>query len=96
VAARCGLEEPGEPSAVGFGDQDANGDATLLGGPCAGPDADEEAAVADQRDASLLEDGSVHDVMRSIKVWAEAHMDEVLTHREEYDTRHAEHDDAPG
>jgi DNA-binding HxlR family transcriptional regulator len=38
---------------------------------------------------------SLHHVMRSIKVWAEAHMDEVLTHREEYDTRHAEHDDAP-
>jgi DNA-binding HxlR family transcriptional regulator len=28
---------------------------------------------------------SLHHVMRGIKVWAEAHMDEVLVHREEYD-----------
>jgi DNA-binding HxlR family transcriptional regulator len=30
---------------------------------------------------------SLHHVMRGIKVWAEAHMDEVLVHREEYDAR---------
>jgi DNA-binding HxlR family transcriptional regulator len=30
---------------------------------------------------------SLHHVMRGIKVWAEAHMDEVLANREEYDTR---------
>jgi DNA-binding HxlR family transcriptional regulator len=30
---------------------------------------------------------SLQDVMRGIKVWAEAHMDEVLANREEYDTR---------
>jgi DNA-binding HxlR family transcriptional regulator len=29
---------------------------------------------------------SLHDVMRSIKMWAEAHMDEVLVNRERYDT----------
>ena len=29
---------------------------------------------------------SLHHVMRGIKVWAEAHMDEVLANREEYDT----------
>lgn len=31
---------------------------------------------------------SLHHVIRGIKVWAEAHMDEVLANREEYDTRH--------
>jgi DNA-binding HxlR family transcriptional regulator len=30
---------------------------------------------------------SLQDVMRGIKVWAEAHMDEVLTNREQFDTR---------
>jgi DNA-binding HxlR family transcriptional regulator len=30
---------------------------------------------------------SLHDLMRGIKVWAEAHMDEVLANREDYDTR---------
>jgi DNA-binding HxlR family transcriptional regulator len=30
---------------------------------------------------------SLHDVMRAVKVWAEAHMDEVIAHREQYDTR---------
>jgi DNA-binding HxlR family transcriptional regulator len=30
---------------------------------------------------------SLHNVMRGIKVWAEAHMDEVLANRETYDTR---------
>ena len=30
---------------------------------------------------------SLHKVMRGIKVWAEAHMDEVLANREKYDTR---------
>lgn len=30
---------------------------------------------------------SLHEVMRGIKVWAEAHMDEVLANREKYDTR---------
>jgi DNA-binding HxlR family transcriptional regulator len=30
---------------------------------------------------------SLHHVMRGIKVWAEAHMDEVLVHRKEYDAR---------
>jgi DNA-binding HxlR family transcriptional regulator len=30
---------------------------------------------------------SLHHVMRGIKVWAEAHMDEVLDNREDYDTR---------
>jgi DNA-binding HxlR family transcriptional regulator len=29
---------------------------------------------------------SLHHVMRDIKAWAEAHMDEVLAHREAYDT----------
>jgi DNA-binding HxlR family transcriptional regulator len=29
---------------------------------------------------------SLHDVMRGIKRWAEAHMDEVLVNREKYDT----------
>ncbi|WP_026257050.1 winged helix-turn-helix transcriptional regulator [Actinopolymorpha alba] len=30
---------------------------------------------------------SLHHLMRAIKEWAEAHMDEVLGNREEYDTR---------
>ncbi|CAI7974343.1 Transcriptional regulator [Frankia sp. Hr75.2] len=30
---------------------------------------------------------SLHHMMRGIKDWAEAHMDEVLANREEYDTR---------
>ena len=30
---------------------------------------------------------TLHQVMRGIKVWAEAHMDEVLANREQYDTR---------
>jgi DNA-binding HxlR family transcriptional regulator len=30
---------------------------------------------------------SLHHVMRGIKEWAEAHMDEVLANREDYDTR---------
>lgn len=30
---------------------------------------------------------SLHDLMRAMKVWAEAHMDEVFTNREKYDTR---------
>ncbi|UED86214.1 winged helix-turn-helix transcriptional regulator [Streptomyces profundus] len=30
---------------------------------------------------------SLHEVMRGVKVWAEAHMDEVRTHRESYDGR---------
>ncbi|SEF69570.1 DNA-binding transcriptional regulator, HxlR family [Thermomonospora echinospora] len=30
---------------------------------------------------------SLHHVIRGIKVWAEAHMDEVLANREDYDTR---------
>jgi DNA-binding HxlR family transcriptional regulator len=30
---------------------------------------------------------SLHGVMREIKVWAEAHMDEVLANRQQYDTR---------
>jgi DNA-binding HxlR family transcriptional regulator len=30
---------------------------------------------------------SLHRVIRGIKTWAEEHMDEVLTHREEYDSR---------
>jgi DNA-binding HxlR family transcriptional regulator len=30
---------------------------------------------------------SLHHLMRSVKAWAEAHMDEVLASREEYDTR---------
>ncbi|WP_433286815.1 winged helix-turn-helix transcriptional regulator [Pseudonocardia sp. CA-142604] len=30
---------------------------------------------------------SLHDLMRGIKEWAEAHMDEVLDNREEYDGR---------
>jgi DNA-binding HxlR family transcriptional regulator len=32
---------------------------------------------------------SLFDVMLGLKVWAEAHMDEVLAHREEYDGSHA-------
>jgi DNA-binding HxlR family transcriptional regulator len=30
---------------------------------------------------------SLHEVVRGIKVWAEAHMDEVLANRDTYDTR---------
>ncbi len=30
---------------------------------------------------------SLHDVIRGIKAWAEAHMDEVLANRDAYDTR---------
>ena len=30
---------------------------------------------------------SLYNVMRGIKAWAEAHMDEVLANREKYDTR---------
>jgi DNA-binding HxlR family transcriptional regulator len=30
---------------------------------------------------------SLHDVMRGLKAWAEAHMDDVLANREKYDTR---------
>ena len=33
---------------------------------------------------------SLHRVMRGIKVWAEAHMDEVLANREQYDNRVAQ------
>ena len=33
---------------------------------------------------------SLHQVMRGIKAWAEAHMDEVLAHREAHDTSAAE------
>ena len=33
---------------------------------------------------------SLHHVMRGIKVWAEAHMDEVLANREQYDNRVAQ------
>jgi DNA-binding HxlR family transcriptional regulator len=29
---------------------------------------------------------SLHDLIRGVKAWAEAHMDEVIAHREEYDT----------
>jgi DNA-binding HxlR family transcriptional regulator len=32
---------------------------------------------------------SLQQMMRGIKLWAEAHMDEVLANREEYDTRSA-------
>ena len=32
---------------------------------------------------------SLHDIMRNIKVWAEAHMDEVVANREQYDIRAA-------
>jgi DNA-binding HxlR family transcriptional regulator len=32
---------------------------------------------------------SLHQEIQAIKFWAEAHMDEVLLHREEYDTRPA-------
>ena len=38
---------------------------------------------------------SLHDVMRRIKVWAEAHMDEVLANREAYDTRVTQRRDGP-
>ncbi len=31
---------------------------------------------------------SLHHLMRSLKSWAEDHMDDVLTHRETYDTSH--------
>jgi len=34
---------------------------------------------------------SLHDVMRGIKGWAEAHMDEVLANREKYDTPEGAH-----
>ena len=34
---------------------------------------------------------SLQDVMYGIKVWAEAHMDEVLANREAHDTRIPEH-----
>ncbi|WP_030381363.1 MULTISPECIES: winged helix-turn-helix transcriptional regulator [unclassified Streptomyces] len=30
---------------------------------------------------------SLYETMRGLKAWAEAHMDDVLTHRESYDTR---------
>lgn len=30
---------------------------------------------------------TLHGVMRGIKAWAEAHMDEVLANRDTYDTR---------
>jgi DNA-binding HxlR family transcriptional regulator len=30
---------------------------------------------------------SLHHMMRSLKTWAELHMDDVLTHRAAYDTR---------
>ena len=30
---------------------------------------------------------SLHDLMRGVKTWAEAHMDDVLANRERYDTR---------
>jgi DNA-binding HxlR family transcriptional regulator len=38
---------------------------------------------------------SLHEVMRGIKEWAQAHMDEVLANREQYDTRVAERSEAP-
>jgi DNA-binding HxlR family transcriptional regulator len=38
---------------------------------------------------------SLHHVMRGIKVWAESHMDEVLTNREQYDDRVAGHSGGP-
>jgi DNA-binding HxlR family transcriptional regulator len=33
---------------------------------------------------------SLHQVMRGVKEWAEAHMDEVLSSREDYDSHAAE------
>ncbi|OPG08404.1 helix-turn-helix domain-containing protein [Microbispora sp. GKU 823] len=41
------------------------------------------AVTYEQSDLGL----SLHHVVRGIKVWAEAHMDEVLANREDYDTR---------
>ncbi len=38
---------------------------------------------------------SLQDVMRGVKAWAEAHMDEVTTSRERYDARVAERGEAP-
>jgi DNA-binding HxlR family transcriptional regulator len=38
---------------------------------------------------------SLYDVMRDIKAWAEAHMDEVLANREQYDTRASKRIQAP-
>jgi DNA-binding HxlR family transcriptional regulator len=38
---------------------------------------------------------SLHNVMRDIKTWAEAHMDEVLANREKYDTLVAQSGEAP-
>ncbi len=38
---------------------------------------------------------SLQEVMGGIKVWAEAHMDEVLANRENHDTRAAKHSDTP-
>jgi DNA-binding HxlR family transcriptional regulator len=38
---------------------------------------------------------SLQDVMHGLKDWAEAHMDEVLAQREEYDTRTAERTERP-
>lgn len=59
VAARGGVEELGEPGTVGLGHHHADGDAALFCGRRARLHADEEAAVADQRDALLLEHGTV-------------------------------------
>ena len=61
VPARCGVEELGEPGAVGLGHDHSDGDAALFCGRRAWLHADEEAAVADQRDALLLEHGTVGD-----------------------------------
>ncbi|MFC4503658.1 MULTISPECIES: winged helix-turn-helix transcriptional regulator [Streptomyces] len=38
---------------------------------------------------------SLHGVMRGIKEWAEAHMDEVFANREQYDTRAVPRSEAP-
>ena len=61
VPARGGVEELGEPGPVGVGLHHADGDAALLLGRRARLDADEEATVADQSDAPLLQDGTVGD-----------------------------------
>ena len=61
VAGRGAGEQLGEPGTVGVRDHDADGDAALRGRPALGWTPTKSAAVADQRDALLLEHGTVGD-----------------------------------
>ena len=61
AAARGGVEELGEPATVGLGHHHPDGDAAFGCGCRTRLHADEGPAVADQREALLLEHGAIGD-----------------------------------